>query len=132
MAQHTDTFDLDSYRWKHRVLIAFAPSAIDTGYTDLLQQVEDRKIDFLDRDMLLIRVLAEGISAAGRDSLSAEDAATLRERFAVSDSDSVVLLLGKDGGVKQRDDLPANLQEFFALIDTMPMRKREMRSRSRG
>jgi hypothetical protein len=38
-----------------------------------------------------------------------------------------VLLVGKDGGVKLRSPGPVAAQELFALIDTMPMRRQEMR-----
>lgn len=37
-----------------------------------------------------------------------------------------VILIGKDGGVKSRTDY-LNLDELFALIDSMPMRQSEMR-----
>ncbi len=38
-----------------------------------------------------------------------------------------VLLVGKDGGVKLRRDKPVAASEIIALIDTMPMRRNEMR-----
>ena len=38
-----------------------------------------------------------------------------------------VLLVGKDGGVKLRRDEPVAASEIIALIDTMPMRRNEMR-----
>ncbi len=38
-----------------------------------------------------------------------------------------VLLIGKDGGVKLRRDQPVAVSEITALIDTMPMRRNEMR-----
>ncbi len=37
------------------------------------------------------------------------------------------LLVGKDGGVKLRREKPVAASEIAALIDTMPMRKNEMR-----
>ena len=43
--------------------------------------------------------------------------------------DFEVVLIGKDGGVKARTSEPGALKEFLALIDTMPMRRAEMRSR---
>ena len=43
--------------------------------------------------------------------------------------DFEVVLIGKDGGVKARTSDPGALQDFLALIDTMPMRRAEMRSR---
>jgi hypothetical protein len=38
--------------------------------------------------------------------------------------------IGKDGGVKLRSAEPVAAGDFFALIDTMPMRRREMRERA--
>jgi hypothetical protein len=38
-----------------------------------------------------------------------------------------VLLVGKDGGVKFRSERPVRAEELFALIDTMPMRREEMK-----
>ena len=43
--------------------------------------------------------------------------------------DFEMVLLGKDGGVKARSSDPGALEEFLALIDTMPMRRAELRSR---
>jgi len=41
-----------------------------------------------------------------------------------------VLLVGKDGGVKLRRDKLVIASEIIALIDTMPMRREEMKHRS--
>lgn len=41
-----------------------------------------------------------------------------------------VLLVGKDGGVKLDSDAPVTPAELFTLIDAMPMRKAELRSRA--
>ncbi len=40
-----------------------------------------------------------------------------------------VVLIGKDGGVKARTSDPEALKDFLTLIDSMPMRRAEMRSR---
>jgi hypothetical protein len=56
---------------------------------------------------------AELVDLLGRASPATDD------RFAV-------LLVGKDGGVKLRSSRPVSAEDLFALIDTMPMRRREM------
>jgi hypothetical protein len=43
-----------------------------------------------------------------------------------------VLLVGKDGGVKLRRETPVSASEINALIDTMPMRREEMRREKMG
>jgi hypothetical protein len=49
------------------------------------------------------------------------------QRFAVSSARFQLLLLGKDGGVKMRLRT-ASLEDVFSLIDTMLMRRSEMRN----
>ena len=39
------------------------------------------------------------------------------------------MLVGKDGTVKHRSGEPVEPDELYALIDEMPMRRREMRER---
>ena len=71
------------------------------------QEIKDRRCEFDNRDLVHVH--------AGRG----EDGATgLR-----------ILLVGKDGGVKMdSSNQPGlTLQNMFDRIDTMPMRKREMR-----
>ena len=41
------------------------------------------------------------------------------------------MLIGKDGGVKLRQEEPISVADLFALIDSMPMRKQEMGQRSK-
>ena len=38
-----------------------------------------------------------------------------------------VLLVGKDGGIKLKNDFPVLPETLFALVDTMPMRQAEMK-----
>lgn len=55
-----------------------------------------------------------------------EDAEPRRER-GVAEDDFVVLLVGRDGGVKHRYPEPTGPDELFGRIDEMPMRQREVR-----
>ena len=60
------------------------------------------------------------------------DAAELRSRYGVGESEPfAVMLVGKDTGVKLRRGQPVTMDEVFGLIDTMPMRRREMGNASR-
>jgi hypothetical protein len=61
--------------------------------------------------------------------LGQERAKKIRSRFQISREGFEILLIGKDGTVKLRSDKPVSSEDLFALIDSMPMRKREMRNR---
>ncbi len=128
--QEMNPFDLDDLRWKHRVLIVFAPDDSHPAYRQLEASLHNSMRDFEDRDMVLVSVFGESVTRS--DSVVVQDAAalSLRERFDVATTSFEVVLVGKDGGVKLRADDPDVLSEIYALIDTMPMRRREMRSRT--
>ena len=51
------------------------------------------------------------------------------KKFKVKPGQFTVLLIGKDGGEKHRANQPVPAAEFFAMIDAMPMRQQEMRSK---
>ena len=79
-------------------------------------QAKAQKLD--DRDMRVVRVIG------------AEDR-TLRERYRVPVEEFRLLLIGKDGAVKRSEADAVALEEVFAQVDSMPMRRREMRERGR-
>jgi Domain of unknown function (DUF4174) len=64
--------------------------------------------------------------------LSSEAASALRKRYNVRQGVFAVLLVGKDGGVKLNHQNETRLEDIFALIDFMPMRREEMRQKSQS
>jgi hypothetical protein len=51
----------------------------------------------------------------------------LRDKFGVGDAPFAVVLVGKDGTVKFKSNLPISAGKVFATIDAMPMRQEEMK-----
>ena len=77
--------------------------------------MEEKACAFTDRNPVHIDLLQ-----------GSENFDEMSQQFVVSSSGFQLLLLGKDGGVKLRSST-ASLEDIFSLIDTMPMRRREMR-----
>ncbi|MGI9176149.1 MAG: DUF4174 domain-containing protein [Rhodothermales bacterium] len=119
--------NLDRYQWKNRLLLVFAPSVKSPPYETQMQLFDPEEAGFKDRDLVLFRVLDQGESSVGEERLSSADAGQLREHFGVAPGDFSVILVGKDGGEKRRDDTPVKTSAIFDEIDAMPMRQREMR-----
>ena len=74
----------------------------------------------------------EGAALRARDvqvvAMTPDAARRLRPEWGVdAEADFAVLLVGKDGTVKLRRQAPVPAAEIAALIDTMPMRRQEMR-----
>ena len=108
---------LKDYLWKNRVIITFSASLKEPERLALQKQMEENACAFTDRNLVHIDLLQ------GSEEF---DEMSQHLSTAVSSSSFQLLLLGKDGGVKLRSST-ASLEDIFSLIDTMPMRRREMR-----
>ena len=142
MAQHSsEVFSMHRFQWNNRPLVIFAPSVENDDYVEQLRRLEDADRELADRDMVVIHALgATGSSSAvagrielfdtsppRRETLSPADVEYLRDTYGVGQQEYAVLLIGKDGGVKLRSDEPVTTVRLFSLIDSMPMRRREIR-----
>ncbi len=107
---------MDQYAWKHRPLVILATDSNDPRIATQRQLVAQRKAGFDEREMVLV----EGLGP---------DAKGLRELYDVGSDAFVVLLVGKDTGVKARWSAPVQLARVFAKIDVMPMRRQEIEDR---
>ncbi len=111
------------YRWQARPVLVFAPE----GDRRLGEQAERFAADQAarrDRDIVLIEI--DGRSAQA-DGQAVPGGVALRRRFGIPETEFAVILIGKDGGEKMRAAEVTDPQAFYDLIDTMPMRRDEMR-----
>jgi hypothetical protein len=126
----SDAFSLDQHRWKIRTLVISAPNASDENLKKQRREVAMYAEEFADRDMVLITLLEDAASTVGERQLTAEEAVALRDALRIQTGSFAVRLVGKDGSVKLSRDTATPMAEIYALIDTMPMRQREMTIRS--
>jgi len=112
--------------WEKRVLLVFAPDRHDDRLRRQNAALEASADGLAERDMTLIRVFADD-SVCVDDQVHARSASSFYRRFAVDRGEFRVILVGKDGGVKLDRNLAVSADELFALIDSMPMRRYEMR-----
>lgn len=120
-----EPFTLFQYQWKNRVLVLSAPSEDDNNLAEQQNEVTLTADEFVDRDMVLVTLLDNGVSTAGDRELSTEEAATARAALGVEPGSFALRLIGKDGSVKLAGETATSMTEIYALIDSMPMRQRE-------
>ncbi len=117
---------LEAQRWKTRPLVVVGPTLQASEYVEQVRRADEASQGMAERDMVLIQIVGDGGWLNGR-AMTAWQVADLREAVEIGDDVFGVVLVGKDGGVKGRWDHGLLMQEVFALIDGMPMRRREMR-----
>lgn len=125
-------FDLDDYRRSHRPLLLFAPAADHPALETLRRRLRDHAEAVRVRDVLPVYLYEHEPGRVGDDPISEETAAALRQRYNVEQDAFAAVLIGRDGGPKDRWDEPFEIDELAALIDAMPMGRREKQEREGG
>lgn len=115
------------YQWHNRILIVIADSESNNQVEEQLLNFEGRKNEFEDRDLITFFVFRNGYSRFGERTLHSSSAEAILEAYGSGNTHFRLLLIGKDGGVKLQKNTPVSMKDIFGLIDSMPMRQREMR-----
>lgn len=117
---------MKQYRWKNRVVLIFADDPATAAVENLQASIVADAAGFEDRHLVLMRVFAGG-STIDQKPIPPQTAAQLQAEYNADAAAFRVVLVGKDGGVKLDRTQATSLQDIFGLIDTMPMRRQEMR-----
>jgi hypothetical protein len=108
---------LKDYLWTNRVIITFSNSASNKERLLLNQQIDAEKCEYRLRDLVHIDLIK-----------GSDDYERLRHKFSITDHPEFkLLLIGKDGKEKLNTN-SGDLKAIFAVVDSMPMRKKEMHS----
>ena len=103
--------ELNQYLWKNRIIITLAK---DEDHPDLMRlkaEMKENKCEILNRDLLHFNFINDH---------------EIKNLTAINDKSFRILLIGKDGGVKYESNRFISLIQLFELIDSMPIRQREM------
>lgn len=117
---------LKNLRDRRRVLVIVAPDGDDTSLDKQRQIARADVGGFAERDLTVIEAVGGSGTLDGTPLPAASVAAMCRE-LRVDGKAFAVLLIGKDGGVKLREGMPVEAKQLYELIDSMPMRQREMK-----
>lgn len=119
----TETADqpLSAYRDKNRVLLVFTPSEKDAAYTEQGRLWQSERAGFEERQLVVVPVLADAARAAG------DTPGALQKKYGIEPKTFAVVLLGKDGHDAYRASRPVKGASLYEVIDSMPMRKDEMK-----
>jgi hypothetical protein len=122
----------------YRALLVFGPSLTSPQMVDQLNQLKANVGDMKSRALLYVPIVPEGHNQpivgtkVPTARLSEDELAAVRLRFKVEPADFLVILIGKDGGEKLNSPTPVPMDRLKQLIDSMPMRKNEMKQQTQG
>lgn len=110
---HLQGQDLSTYQWKNRLILLVG----DTTNVKLKKQksiLNNHKLELLERDILILQI-------TNPENLQINLEASFKG----------LILIGKDGGAKLKKEFPVAAIKLFEIIDSMPMRKAEIK-RNKG
>ena len=122
--------DLNQFQWKNRLLFIFAPEEGDSFFQALQSEISTQPDEISERDLVVFKIFETGPSYQQNIQIDTRTAAAIRTKFAAPPGQFTCILVGKDGGIKLRQDSQVKLEKVFNLIDAMPMRREEMRKKS--
>ena len=117
---------LAQLRDRYRPLLLFAARPDDASLLAQMTKLKEEAPGLAERDVLVIAIPYKDPSPTGVN-LSAAEALAVRRSFHVTPEDFTAILLGKDGGEKYRSRKPISFEKLRDTIDSMPMRKHEMK-----
>jgi hypothetical protein len=121
----TLTGNLQDLRWQKRLVVIFSDASgikFDGQVRAFLEHPEALR----DRDMAVFAVKGDDVRAVYGAEIG-PTAETVRRQLDVPAGLFSVVLIGKDGKVKDRFDDVVDPAMLFAEVDAMPMRQAEMR-----
>lgn len=120
----SEIITLEDLRWKNRVLLVF-PS-LDDEFPLVWEMTESLLAEIEDRDLIYF-VFADSLITNSSFYFDESYEENLKARYALGTKNICWVLLGKDGGLKLRQEgSNPDWELLFATIDSMPMRQKEI------
>ncbi len=129
-------FSLSSARNCYRPLLLFAPSIRDPKFVHQIEELRSHASEIKERDIIIVPIISRETARTQLPAdllgatLSHAEAGSVRSSVGVGSDSFRVILVGKDGGQKLSRKAPVSFEELSRLVDSMPMRRQEIKQRA--
>ena len=113
--------NINELEWSSRIILVRVPE----DSQEVLNALKKLNYEIQDRDIYWFVFTGKSIETNYEGKIKENFYRDTLDTY-FSDSETNVILIGKDGGIKQKGKY-LDLQGIFDLIDTMPMRQMEIR-----
>jgi len=125
--------DLNKHLWKNRVLLIMTQNQDSMDYQDQIAEFYKFPSELKERKMLIYHVLPQRYTLIN-DAVDPEQnewvsSSALFDKFDGKNVDFKVVLIGLDGGNKLEKNGLLSAEELFGTIDSMPMRRAELKKK---
>jgi len=137
MSFHTSAAQqLNNLSWEKRILIVKCRKPVNKFFSKQMDEIKKDKEGIIERKLVLYAVQNEQVEFIDFDTstlknLTLENFEASTKKLLKHQSAFEIILIGLDGTVKLRQDEYLALNDLYALIDGMPMRRAELRNKNR-
>lgn len=125
--------DLKKHRWKNRILIIKTTDQNAVKYQKQLAEFKMLEKEFAERKLITYEVVGDDLLYIDPIEPLLTASKKVPEsiiKILKGKNAFEVILIGLDSGIKLRKTTVLTKQELFSLIDSMPMRRNELRNKS--
>ena len=119
--------DLSVHRWENRLLILLIENTEDNSYKEQLEELSSCSEGVEERKLLIYRSTPDKFRMGLETEGGWKNSSDIYKKYKTNESGFQVLLIGLDGGIKMDQSEMISCEKLFGTIDSMPMRKAEMR-----
>lgn len=116
--------NLETYQWKNRIILLKDADVKSDWLQAQLKRLQSNSKALLEREVVIFLLADKAVYDEDHNKRSLRADAIIT-KYDLSSFQGLILI-GKDGGIKLKEEFIVNPSEIFELIDGMPMRRTEM------
>ncbi|MDE3743878.1 DUF4174 domain-containing protein [Maribacter polysaccharolyticus] len=124
--------DLNAHKWKNRILIVKTLNSDSEKFYEQLNEFKNSNNGLKERKIVLYKVIQDEFSSINFTNNGSVHSGKVSEitpqNILDKNEDFEVILIGLDGGIKFKQNEVLLKEKLFRIIDSMPMRKSEIRN----
>ena len=122
--------DLSEHHWENRLILLLTENLTDENFTNQLKELETGLKDLEERNVIVYQVFQHKMKLGLAKDTEWTTATNLYKKYDEKNSPFEFYLIGLDGEIKLQDYNCISIDKILDLIDSMLMRKNEIRSKT--
>lgn len=118
------------HKWKNRLVLIITNDMKSLDYGKQMASFRPKLKELEERKLIIYKILPESNIMFGHPSEFRIQNQKIYDKYKKTDEVFEIVLIGLDGGVKLRQTKYLSPEKLFAIIDGMPMRRGEIKSKN--
>lgn len=118
--------DLSSHQWEDRILLIFTGDKNDEVFVKQISSLKDNLEELQERKVVIYQITPTQVKKGLGQKIDWQENRNLIKKKTTTSSFELQLI-GLDGGIKLTDTSFVPAEKIFSKIDSMPMRRAEIR-----